>query len=333
MAGVQMDQRLNGDPLDLFLAQVGRVALLTSPDEIRLAKRIERGDDGAKQELVLANLRLVVSIAKRYRHQGVPFFDLIQEGTIGLTRAAEKFDWRRGHKFSTYATWWVRQSVSRAIANSSRTIRLPVHVDAKLRAVQRTERDRRHRRQPTTSSDIAVELGFTLDEVELLRCLPPEPISFATPIGDDGTTEFGDLLQDRTSVAPEESAHAELQSALLSRCLATLPDRSRRVLEMRFGLNGAPARSLKQVGFVLGLTAERTRQIEAAGLRTLRALGETQHLREAVDRTAAIAADAPTIRGRTSAEGARLPPVCPPRGLSRPSRGVRATSQDERREL
>ena len=278
-----MDRQLDGDPADRFLAQVGRVALLTAPEEIRLAKRIERGDDRAKQELVLANLRLVVSIAKRYRYQGVPFPDLIQEGTIGLTRAAEKFDWRKGHKFSTYATWWIRQSVSRVIANSSRTIRLPVHVDAMLRAVQRTERDLRHRRQPTTSAKIAVELGYTVDEVEMLRHLPPEPISLATPVGDDGSTEFGDLLQDRTSVAPEESAHAELQSALLSRCLATLPDRSRRVLEMRFGLNGTQAHSLKQVGLVLGLTAERTRQIEAAGLRTLRALGESQQLREAVD--------------------------------------------------
>ncbi len=278
-----MNQQPNGDPLDLFLGRVGKVALLTSPEEIRLAKRIERGDDRAKEELVVANLRLVVSIAKRYRHQGVPFLDLIQEGTIGLSRAAEKFDWRKGHKFSTYATWWIRQSVSRAIANSSRTIRLPVNIDAMLRAVQRAERDRRHQRRPTNSSDIAVELGFTIDEVEMLRHLPPEPISLATPIGDDGSTEFGDLLQDRTSVAPEEAAHAELQSALLSRCLATLPDRSRRVLEMRYGLNGGQARSLKQVGLVLGLTAERTRQIEAAGLRTLRALGESQHLREAVD--------------------------------------------------
>jgi RNA polymerase primary sigma factor len=278
-----MNQQPNSDPLDLFLGQVGKVALLTSPEEIRLAKRIERGDDRAKEELVVANLRLVVSIAKRYRHQGVPFLDLIQEGTIGLSRAAEKFDWRKGHKFSTYATWWIRQSVSRAIANSSRTIRLPVNVDAMLRAVQRAERDRRHQHRPTTSSDIALELGFTIDEVEMLRHLPPEPISLATPIGDDGSAEFGDLLQDRTSVAPEEAAHAGLQSALLSRCLATLPDRSRRVLEMRYGLNGGQPRSLKQVGLVLGLTAERTRQIEAVGLRTLRALGESQHLREAVD--------------------------------------------------
>ena len=278
-----MDRQLDGDPVDLFLAQVGRVALLSAPEEIRLAKRIERGDGLAKQELVLANLRLVVSIAKRYRYQGVPFLDLIQEGTIGLTRAAEKFDWRKGHKFSTYATWWIRQSVSRSIANSSRTIRLPVNVDGMLRAVQRAERDRRHQRRPTTSAEIAVELGFTVDDVEMLRRLPPAPISFATPVGDDGATEFGDLLQDRTSVPPEESAHAELQSALLSRCLATLPDRSRRVLEMRYGLNGAEARSLKEVGLVLGLTAERTRQIEAAGLRTLRTLGESQDLREAVD--------------------------------------------------
>ena len=278
-----MERQLDTSPLDLFLAKVGKVALLTSPQEIRLAKRIERGDERAKEELVLANLRLVVSIAKRYRYQGVPFFDLIQEGAIGLSRAAEKFDWRKEFKFSTYATWWIRQSVSRAISNSSRTIRLPVNVDARLRAVQRTERDLRHQRQPTTSSDIAAELGYTVDQVELLRSLPPEPISLATPVGEDGSTEFGDLLTDHTSVPPEDLAHAAVQSDVLSNCLATLPERNRLVLEMRFGLNGVPARSLEQVGRIIGLTAEGTRQVESAGLRKLRALGESRHLREADD--------------------------------------------------
>ena len=276
-----MVRRLDANPLDLFLAQVGKSALLTSPQEIQLAKRIERGDDGAKQELVLANLRLVVSIAKRYRHQGVPFLDLIQEGTIGLARAAEKFDWRKGYKFSTYATWWIRQSVSRAIANSSRTIRLPVNIDAKLRAVRHAELSGRDQGRQATNLDIAGELGFTIDEVELLRSLPPEPISLATPIGDDGATEFGDLLQDHTAVPPDESAHAAFQSAALSRCLAMLPDRTRQVLEMRFGLDGTQPRSLVQVGRVFGLTAERTRQIEVAGLRILRTLDDSQHLREA----------------------------------------------------
>ncbi len=273
---------MDTNSFDLFLAQVGEVALLSAPEEIRLAKRIERGDDRAKQELVLANLRLVVSIAKRYRHHGVPFVDLIQEGTIGLARAAEKFDWRKGYKFSTYATWWIRQSVSRAIANSSRTIRLPVDIDAKLRAVRQAEFGIRDQGQRATNADIAEIVGFTLDEVESLRCLPPEPISLATPIGDDGATEFGDLLHDRTSVPPEDSVHAELQSALLSRCLAKLPDRNRRVLEMRFGLNGNQARSLREVGLALGLTAEGARQVEAAGLRALRALGESRHLRDVV---------------------------------------------------
>jgi RNA polymerase primary sigma factor len=280
-----VEPQLNANSLDLFLAQVGKVALLTSSQEIRLAKRIERGDDHAKQELVLANLRLVISIAKRYRHQGVPFLDLIQEGTIGLSRAAEKFDWRKGYKFSTYATWWIRQSVSRAIANSSRMIRLPVDVDARVRAVRRAEIDLRSQGEPATSATIAVELGFTIDDVELLQRVPPEPISLATPVGDDGGTEFGELLQDHTSVAPEESLHAAFQSAQLSRCLAMLPDRNRRVLEMRFGLNGRQARSLAQVGLVIGVTAEGTRQIEAAGLRALRALGESRHLLESVDQS------------------------------------------------
>ncbi len=278
-----MERQQDVSQLDLFLAQVGKVALLTSPQEIRLAKRIERGDDRAKEELVLANLRLVVSIAKRYRHQGVPFLDLIQEGTIGLSRAAEKFDWRRGYKFSTYATWWIRQSVSRAIANSSRTIRLPVDVDGKLRAVRRAERDLGDQGRPATSEGIAVELGLAVEDVDSLRRLPPEPISLATPVGEDGSTEFGDLLADHTSVPPEESAHAAVQRALLSRCLAMLPDRSRRVLELRFGLNGMEPRSLVQVGRLIGLTAEGTRQVEVAGLRALRALAESRDLRELDD--------------------------------------------------
>jgi len=277
-----MVRRQDANPIDSFLAKIGKTALLTSPQEIQLAKRIERGDDGAKQELVLANLRLVVSIAKRYRHQGVPFLDLIQEGTIGLARAAEKFDWRKGYKFSTYATWWIRQSVSRAIANSSRTIRLPVNVDGKVRAIRQSELRLRDQGRRVTTADIAGELGFTIDDVELLRSLPPEPISLATPVG-DSATEFGDLLQDHTAVRPEESAQTAFQSAALSRCLAMLPDRTRQVLEMRFGLNGTQARSLVQVGRVFGLTAERTRQIEVAGLRTLRTLDDSQHLREAND--------------------------------------------------
>jgi RNA polymerase primary sigma factor len=272
-----MGQGLDANPLDLFLAQIGKVALLTSPQEVRLAKRIESGDDRAKQELVLANLRLVTSIAKRYRHQGVPFLDLIQEGTIGLARAVEMFDWRRGNKFSTYATWWIRQSVSRAVATSSRMIRLPVDVDAKLRAVRRTERELLNQGRRATTGDIAVELGFAIEDVEFLRRLPPEPISFATPVND--ATEFGELLPDDTSLLPEDSVHLVLQSELLARCLAMLPDRSRLVLEMRFGLNGSETCTLEQIGVTLDLTAERIRQIEAGALRELRTLEESRHLR------------------------------------------------------
>jgi RNA polymerase primary sigma factor len=271
-----MARGLDANPLDLFLAQIGKVALLTSPQEVRLAKRIERGDDLAKQELVLANLRLVISIAKRYRHQGVPFLDLIQEGTIGLARAVEMFDWRKGNKFSTYATWWIRQSVSRAVANSSRMIRLPVDVDAKLRAVRRTERELVNQGRQATAADIAVELGLGIEEIEFLRCLPPEPISFATPV--DDATEFGDLLQDHTSILPEDSVHLVTQRELLVRCLAMLPDRSRLVLEMRFGLNGRETCTLHQVGVAVGLTAERIRQIEAGALQELRILEESRHL-------------------------------------------------------
>ncbi|HST17045.1 MAG TPA: sigma-70 family RNA polymerase sigma factor [Gaiellaceae bacterium] len=287
-----MFRRQDANPIDHLLTQIGKTALLTSPQEIRLAKRIERGDDGAKEELVLANLRLVVSIAKRYRHQGVPFLDLIQEGTIGLVRAAEKFDWRKGNKFSTYATWWIRQSVSRAIANSSRTIRLPVNVDGQIRALRRAELRIRDQGRQVTSADIADELGFTIDEVESLRGLPPEPISLATPVG-ESTTEFGDLLPDHSAVPPEESAQTAFRSAALSRCLELLPDRTRQVLEMRFGLNGTQALSLVEVGLVVGLTAERTRQIEFAGLRTLRALDDSQHLREADDEQLSKAGPSP----------------------------------------
>jgi len=293
-----MVRQQDPNPLDPFLAQVGKTALLTSPQEIRLAKRIERGDDGAKEELVLANLRLVVSIAKRYRHQGVPFLDLIQEGTIGLTRAAEKFDWRKGNKFSTYATWWIRQSVSRAIASSSRTIRLPVNVDGKLRALRQAELHLADRGRHVTSADVADELGVTIDEVQLLRSLPPEPTSLATPVG-DGATEFGDLLEDHTSVPPEDSTHTAFQSAVLSRCLAMLPDRTRQVLEMRFGLNGTHARSLLQVGVAFGLTPERIRQIEATGLRTLRTLDDSRHLRQADDKQPSEAGSSPEPRSRS----------------------------------
>jgi RNA polymerase primary sigma factor len=289
-----MARRQDANPIDPFLAKIGKTALLTPPEEIRLAKRIERGDDDAKQELVLANLRLVVSIAKRYRHQGVPFLDLIQEGTIGLARAAEKFDWRKGNKFSTYATWWIRQSVSRAIANSSRAIRLPVNVDGKVRALRHAELRIRDQGQQVTNADIAGQLGFTIDEVGLLRSLPPEPISLATPVG-DGATEFGDLLQDHTAVPPEESVQTAFQRATLSRCLETLPDRTRQVLEMRFGLNGRQAQSLVQVGLAFDLTAERTRQIEVAGLRMLRTLDDSRHLRETDDEQLSKAGPSPGV--------------------------------------
>jgi RNA polymerase primary sigma factor len=275
-------REVSTEALQLFLKDIGKVDLLTAAQEIELAKRIERGDHRAKQEMVEANLRLVVSIAKRYRNQGLPFLDLIQEGTIGLVRAAEKFDHRKGFKFSTYATWWIRQAVARALADKARTIRMPVHVVEKLNKILRTERKlRAERGREPSSEEIARELDLSLDEVEQIRRSAQTPVSLEKPVGDDEESEFGHFITDELAPQPEEVAEDVLRKEALVKILGTLSERERRVLELRYGLNGEQPRTLDEVGRTFQVTRERIRQIENQSLKKLRALADSQKLRVA----------------------------------------------------
>ncbi len=274
-------REVSTDSLQLFLKDIGKVDLLTAAQEVELAKRIERGEHRAKQEMVEANLRLVVSIAKRYRNQGLPFLDLIQEGTIGLVRAAEKFDHRKGFKFSTYATWWIRQAVARALADKGRTIRMPVHIVEKLNKIVRSERKLRAElgREPT-AAEIARDVELAPDEVEQIRRSSQAPVSLEKPVGDEEESEFGHFLTDESEPLPEEAAEVELRKATLLRVLGTLSLRERRVLELRYGLNGEHPCTLDEVGRTFNVTRERIRQIENQSLKKLRALSESVALRD-----------------------------------------------------
>ncbi len=274
-------REITTDSLQLFLKDVGKVDLLTAAQEVELAKRIERGDHGAKQEMIEANLRLVVSIAKRYRNQGLPFLDLIQEGTIGLVRAAEKFDYRKGFKFSTYATWWIRQAVARALADKGRTIRMPVHIVEKLNKILRSERKLRAEfgREPT-SPEIARDVELTCGEVEQIRRTAQSPVSLEKPVGEDDESEFGHFITDETEPLPDEAAEVTLRKETLTKVLSSLSYRERRVLELRYGLNDEHPCTLDEVGRTFNVTRERIRQIENQGLKKLRALAESQKLRE-----------------------------------------------------
>jgi RNA polymerase primary sigma factor len=277
----KVDTEFSADSLQLFLKDVGKVDLLTAAQEVELAKRIESGDHRAKQEMVEANLRLVVSIAKRYRNQGLPFLDLIQEGTIGLVRAAEKFDWRKGYKFSTYATWWIRQAVARALADKARTIRMPVHVVEKLNKIMRTERKlRAEKGREPTAAEIAVDLDLSVEEVESIRRTSQTPVSLEKPVGDEEESEFGQFIEDVHTPLPEEAADTAFRAAALAKCLGSLHYRERRVLELRYGLNGEQPRTLDEVGRAFQVTRERIRQIENQGLKKLRALAESNKLRD-----------------------------------------------------
>ncbi|MHB8643989.1 MAG: sigma-70 family RNA polymerase sigma factor [Gaiellaceae bacterium] len=269
------------DSLQLFLKEIGRVDLLTAAQEVELAKRIERGEHLAKQEMIEANLRLVVSIAKRYRNQGLPFLDLIQEGTIGLVRAAEKFDYRKGFKFSTYATWWIRQAVARALADKARTIRMPVHVVEKLNKIVRSERKLRAEfgREPT-SVEVARDLDLSIDEVEQIRRSAQTPVSLEKPVGDEEESEFGHFITDETAPLPDEAAETSMRRETLERILSKLSARERSVLELRYGLDGQHPRTLDEVGRTFNVTRERIRQIENQSLKKLRALADAQILRD-----------------------------------------------------
>jgi RNA polymerase primary sigma factor len=273
-------REVSTDALQLFLKDIGKVPLLTAAQEVELAKRIERGDHLAKQQMVAANLRLVVSIAKNYRNQGLPFLDLIQEGTIGLVRAAEKFDHRRGYKFSTYATWWIRQAVARALADKGRTIRMPVHVVEKLNKIARAERKLLGElgRDPTTA-ELARELELPHDEIEQIRRSAQAPVSLDKPVGDEDESEFGHFIADQTLPRPDEMAEVTIRRETLRRALGMLTYRERRVLELRYGLDGEHPRTLDEVGRAFNVTRERVRQIEHQSLRKLQALAEAQKLR------------------------------------------------------
>ncbi|MGH3030031.1 MAG: sigma-70 family RNA polymerase sigma factor [Gaiellaceae bacterium] len=274
-------REISTDALQLFLKDIGKVPLLTAAQEVELAKRIERGDHRAKQKMVESNLRLVVSIAKNYRNQGLPFLDLIQEGTIGLVRAAEKFDYRKGFKFSTYATWWIRQAVARALADKARTIRMPVHVVEKLNKIGRTERKLLGElgREPT-AEEIARELEIEVLEVEQIRRSAQAPISLEKPVGDEEESEFGHFLADENVALPDEAAEMTLRRETLRHILGSLSLRERRVLELRYGLDGQHPRTLDEVGRTFNVTRERVRQIENQSLKKLQALAESQKLRD-----------------------------------------------------
>jgi len=268
------------DPLQLFMDAAGRHKLLTAADEVHLAKRIERGDAAAKERMINSNLRLVVSIAKRYQGHDVPLLDLIQEGVIGLNRAAEKFDWRKGYKFSTYATWWIRQACQRAVANQSKTIRIPVHVQERRIKLNRA------------SAELQAKLGreATIDELADATRLKPEhvvealeavdSISLNQGLGSDGDSELGDLFADESALDPSEEAVDAVRRQRIQRAVADLPERQRRIIELRFGFGGESA-SLETIGKELGLTRERVRQIEAQALRRLAVNREIEAIRSA----------------------------------------------------
>jgi RNA polymerase primary sigma factor len=269
------------DSLRLYLRSIGRVELLTAEQEIELARRIERGDMRAKRHMVEANLRLVVSIAKGYLGRGLSFLDLIQEGSLGLIRAVEKFDYRRGYKFSTYATWWIRQAVTRAIADKARTIRIPVHMVEKLNRVTHVERQlvQRLGREPEPE-EIAAELEWSVREVRDILRVSQLPVSLEKPVGDEDESELGDLVADDTAESPFERATESLRREDIQRALDALPDRERHVIELRFGLRGHEPMTLEEVGHAFGVTRERVRQIETNTLRKLKQLPEAQRLRE-----------------------------------------------------
>jgi RNA polymerase primary sigma factor len=270
------------DSLRLYLRSIGRVSLLTAEQEVQLARRIERGDMDAKQQMIEANLRLVVSIAKSYLGRGLTFLDLIQEGSMGLIRAVEKFDYRRGYKFSTYATWWIRQAVTRAIADKGRTIRIPVHMVEKLNKVVHVERQlvQQLGREPRPD-EIARELETTVREVRDVLRMAQQPISLEKPIGEEEESELGDFVEDQTAESPFELAAEHLRRENLRRALAALPEREREVIEMRFGLSGERPYTLEEVGRAFNVTRERIRQIENHTLKKLEALPEAQRLRDA----------------------------------------------------
>ncbi|CCQ96087.1 RNA polymerase major sigma-43 factor (sigma-A) [[Clostridium] ultunense Esp] len=269
------------DPVRMYLKEIGRVPLLTADEEIELAKRIEQGDEAAKRRLAEANLRLVVSIAKRYVGRGMLFLDLIQEGNMGLLKAVDKFDYNKGYKFSTYATWWIRQAITRAIADQARTIRIPVHMVETINKLIRVSRQLLQElgREPT-AEEIAKEMEMSPDKVREIQKIAQEPVSLETPIGEEDDSHLGDFIEDQEALAPSDAAAYELLKEQLEDVLDTLTDREENVLRLRFGLDDGRTRTLEEVGKVFGVTRERIRQIEAKALRKLRHPSRSKRLRD-----------------------------------------------------
>ena len=277
--GVSID-----DPVRMYLKEIGKVPLLTAEEEIELAKRMEQGDEEAKRRLIEANLRLVVSIAKRYVGRGMLFLDLIQEGNLGLIKAVEKFDYRKGYKFSTYATWWIRQAITRAIADQARTIRIPVHMVETINKLIRVSRQllQEYGREPQPE-EIAREMGISEDKVREILKIAQEPISLETPIGEEEDSHLGDFIPDEDAPAPAEAAAYNLLKEQLKEVLDTLTPREEKVLRLRFGLDDGRARTLEEVGREFNVTRERIRQIEAKALRKLRHPSRSKKLKDFLD--------------------------------------------------
>jgi len=272
------------DPVRMYLKEIGKVPLLTAEEEVEIAKRMEAGDEGAKRELAEANLRLVVSIAKRYVGRGMLFLDLIQEGNLGLIKAVEKFDYTKGYKFSTYATWWIRQAITRAIADQARTIRIPVHMVETINKLIRISRQllQEYGREPTPE-EIAKSMGISENKVREIIKIAQEPVSLETPIGEEEDSHLGDFIQDEDAPAPAEAASNALMKELLWEVLDTLTPREAKVLRLRFGLDDGNPRTLEEVGKEFHVTRERIRQIEAKALRKLRHPSRSKKLKDFLD--------------------------------------------------
>lgn len=269
------------DPVRMYLKEIGRVPLLSADEEVELSKRIEQGDEDAKRRLAEANLRLVVSIARRYAGRGMQFLDLIQEGNMGLIKAVEKFDYSKGFKFSTYATWWIRQAITRSIADQARTIRIPVHMVETINKLVRVSRQLLQElgREPTPE-EIAKEMDISPEKVREIQKVSQEPVSLETPVGEESDSNLGDFIEDQDALAPADAAAFELLREQLEEVLDTLTEREESVLRLRFGLEDGRTRTLEEVGQVFGVTRERIRQIEAKALRKLRHPSRSKRLKD-----------------------------------------------------
>ncbi len=272
------------DPVRMYLKEIGKVPLLTAEQEVSLAKRVEQGEMEAKRRLIEANLRLVVSIAKRYAGRGMSFLDLIQEGNLGLIRAVEKFDYRKGFKFSTYATWWIRQAITRAIADQARTIRIPVHMVETINRLIRIQRQLiQDLGREATPEEVAAEMGITPDRVREILKISQDPVSLETPIGEEDDSQLADFIEDEEAAMPVEAVGEIMQNEALDHVLRALTHRERKVIELRFGLKGGHPKTLEEVGQAFGVTRERIRQIESKTLAKLKAYRESQRLRDFLD--------------------------------------------------